>query len=295
MKNPEKDFEAIKQREYKVVKHNALIESVVPYMDKVTKQKHILKAVEQRAVNFILSLISPNCELQRNLRFTSEGALEVEFPISQYCNTCGLSICGKNYKDIKATLQNIATRGFWLDDKKGNSFLFTWITTPKINSDDGTIIVTIPEPVVPLLIKLTDNFTVFSLKETLGLRGNYSSPLYELFAAKAFQKSRTMTIEEIRERFALEDKYLKIEDLRKWVIDPSIKEINELTSLSIKYKAIRSNRKIIGYTFMIEKKFGVDKELAELETTKKIKGVSESRYNLMKDYYQMELADYVKG
>lgn len=104
-----------------------------------------------------------------------------------------------------------------------------------------------------------------------------------------------MTIEEIRERFALEDKYLKIEDLRKWVIDPSIKEINELTSLSIKYKAIRSNRKIIGYTFMIEKKFGVDKELAELETTKKIKGVSESRYNLMKDYYQMELADYVKG
>ena len=33
MKNPEKDFEAIKQREYKVVKHNALIESVVPYMD----------------------------------------------------------------------------------------------------------------------------------------------------------------------------------------------------------------------------------------------------------------------
>ena len=58
MKNPEKDFEAIKQREYKVVKHNALIESVVPYMDKVTKQKHILKAVEQRAVNFILSLIS---------------------------------------------------------------------------------------------------------------------------------------------------------------------------------------------------------------------------------------------
>lgn len=135
---------------------------------------------------------------------------------------------------------------------------------------------------MPLLIKLTDNFTVFSLKETLGLRGNYSSPFYELFAAKAFQKSRTMTIEEIRERFALEDKYLKIEDLRKWVIDPSIKEINELTSLSIKYKAIRSNRKIIGYTFMIEKKFGVDKELAELETTKKIKGVLESRYNLMK-------------
>ena len=47
---------------------------------------------------------------------------------------------------------------------------------------------------------------------------------------------------------------------------------------------------------MIEKKFGVDKELAELETTKKIKGVSESRYNLMKDYYrEMELAGCVKG
>ena len=45
MKNSEKDLEAIKQREYKVVKHNSLIESVVPYMDKVTKQKHILKAV----------------------------------------------------------------------------------------------------------------------------------------------------------------------------------------------------------------------------------------------------------
>ena len=154
---------------------------------------------------------------------------------------------------------------------------------------------TIPEPVVPLLIKLTDNFTVFSLKETLGLRGNYSSPFYELFAAKAFQKSRTITIEEIRERFALENKYLNVDDLKKWVIDPSIKEINKLTSLNITYKAIRSNRRVVGYTFMIEKKFGVDKDLAELETTKKIKQISESRYNILKDYYQMELTDYVKG
>ena len=46
---------------------------------------------------------------------------------------------------------------------------------------------------------------------------------------------------------------------------------------------------------MIEKKFGVDKDLAELETTKKIKQISESRYNILKDYYQMELTDYVKG
>ena len=37
MKNPEKDFEAIKQRAYKVVQHNALIESVVPYMDMLKK------------------------------------------------------------------------------------------------------------------------------------------------------------------------------------------------------------------------------------------------------------------
>lgn len=67
--------------------------------------------------------------------------------------------------DIKATLQNIATRGFWLDDIKKVITLFTWITTPKIN-DDGTIIVTIPEPVVPLLIKLTN--VVFSLKGGVG-------------------------------------------------------------------------------------------------------------------------------
>ena len=65
--------------------------------------------------------------------------------------------------------------------------------------------------------------------------------------------------------------------------------------MNITYKAIRSNRRVVGYTFMIEKKFGADKDLAELETTKKIKQISESRYNILKDYYQMELTDYVKG
>ena len=50
MKNPEKDFEAIKQREYKVVKHNALIESVVPYMD-------MLKRLDVKVLNIKHQLV----------------------------------------------------------------------------------------------------------------------------------------------------------------------------------------------------------------------------------------------
>ena len=50
MKNSEKDLEAIKQREYKVVKHNSLIESVVPYMD-------MLKRLDVKVLNIKHQLV----------------------------------------------------------------------------------------------------------------------------------------------------------------------------------------------------------------------------------------------
>jgi len=79
-------IEIYKSREYKVVKHN----------DIVQKSRFNLSVPEQKTVAYIISLIQP----KENT--TDIQPLEYEFEISDYCRTCGMDYTsGKNYDDVK--------------------------------------------------------------------------------------------------------------------------------------------------------------------------------------------------
>lgn len=72
---------------------------------------------------------------------------------------------------------------------------------------------------------------------------------------------RECTLEQLREMLDLRDKYPSVKDLRRWVLEPALKELNAGTDLNVTMEVKRQGRKVVGYLFTIAK---VDQMALEL-------------------------------
>lgn len=273
------DSEINRMRFYKIVKYNSLVESIMPYLDEKTQEKYEPSLQEGKVQEFILSKIKKEVGIT-----VPEHGLEIEFSLYEYCKVCGLQINGKIYADIKGALQNLATHGYWYDNN-GISFYFTWIVTPVIDRNKGIITVTIPKLVTKYLCNLDGNYTEYRLINILKLVSNHTKILFELFHAALFRSEQTYTIEYLRNRLGLQDKYTISNDFKRYVIDKSVKEINAKTDLLVTYNVIRKMRSIVGFKFKIKKKSSLDEAIIANETTYALGSYPKEKYECAKDYY----------
>ncbi len=99
------------------------------------------------------------------------------------------------------------------------------------------------EAVLPFLSNLSSNFTQYLKQDIAGLSSAYAIRFYELmmqFKSTGFVK---ITIYELRKMLDLGDKYRATKDLRRWVIETAINEINEKTPINANYKLQKTGRK----------------------------------------------------
>ena len=73
----------------------------------------------------------------------------------------------------------------------------------------------------------------------------------------------TFTIDWLREKFQLMDKYERMVNFKRDVIDPAVKEINETSNVSITYEQIKKGRNIVALRFIYSIKH--DKKLPKGE------------------------------
>jgi plasmid replication initiation protein len=250
-----------KQREYKIVKDNTLIQ-------KVTKRKYELSVLEQKVLGFILSMIKP----QENT--TNQAFYQFEFDIRFFCKVCGIDFnSGANYENVKSALKRLADNSFWIEDGD-DELLFQWITTPRIKKKSGHVTIKISDDVLPYLINLQERFTQYELYQILALKGSYSIALYELFKSHAFKRRIVLGLEEIKQYLGVSGKYEEYKNFRRQLIEPALKEINEYTDINVSWQPIKKGRFYIAIDFTIatkEKWEGLEayrKTMAELHNIK---------------------------
>jgi len=91
---------------------------------------------------------------------------------------------------------------------------------------------------------LNQKFTRYKLGNILHLRSNYSIRLYELLKSYEGLTERTFTLEELRAKLGLQDKYPVWINFRQRVIDHAQNEIAKKTDISFTYDTIRKGRSI---------------------------------------------------
>lgn len=225
-------------RNYKVTKNNDLIQ----------KSRYSLTLQEQRIINFIVAHIKPE-DTDINQYF--------EFSIVNFCKICGIESTNNTYlrKIIKKLYDRPSIEHF--DGEKYTPY--RWIGDYEIIPKSSTIRIQIHHRMRGFLMELKRNFTSSELSLCLLFSNSYSFHLYELFRSiigtayfrNAMIVEYCISVDEFREKLVLEKKYKNFNDLKRFVLDPALKEINELSDLQILTRWIYKGKKIDELIFTI--------------------------------------------
>lgn len=134
------------------------------------------------------------------------------------------------------------------------------------------IIIGFTPQIMPYVSALRRCFTQYQLADVLKLKSRYAIALYRwlMMSWRQYEfyfgtKERTpeqlvsyrnprISLAELRQIMGTGDKYTDFRNLRKWVLDTAVDEINAKTGYAITYEKISSGRRVTGIVFHITDK-----------------------------------------
>jgi plasmid replication initiation protein len=154
----------------------------------------------------------------------------------------------------------------WVTLDNGLHTVVRWIERPYIDDNSGIIKIKLDELMRPYLLGLKDRFTAYNIYYTLAMRSKYALRIYEILKSYENLGEWTFDIEELKKTLCIE-KYSMYKDFRVKVIDVALKEINELTDISVTYQVEKKGKKIDRIILKMKSK----KDIKDIiETYKKI-------------------------
>jgi plasmid replication initiation protein len=157
---------------------------------------------------------------------------------------------------------------FWSADKRDYEG-YPIFAKCKYESRQGMIEAKFNEDARPFLLQLRKHFTQYRLEQAIPLSTPYAIRTYEvskMIERPDERRSRQIPVERFRSMFKLEHKYKRHCDMRRRVIDPSVKEVNEKTDVEISCDDVRDGQTPIALNWVVLSKEAEveDKESDEL-------------------------------
>lgn len=250
------------------MKENLYLEArdstVIKSNDLIQKSRYKLSLRQQKAILFLVSQIKP----------TDDDFKDYTFEIREFCRVCGLdSIGGNNYDALKAALKELSDKSMYIMINDNTEALVRWLEKVYIHKGTGLITVRFDKDMKPYLLHLHENFTSYELIYTLRMK-HYASPrLYELLKSYHYDKMKPYTVEFELDRFKqilnIDKKtYNDFKYLRRFILNPAIKEINEQTDMKITMQTVVYKRFVTALRFTIEPQKPIDTFVHAAETDK---------------------------
>ena len=225
-----------------VVKDNALINA-----------SYNLELTEQRLI--MLAIINAR---ESGQGITADSKLEIH--ASDYAKLFNVS-ADASYKALRDAVNNLFNRQFsytaeYKKTGKVGIVRSRWVSRIFYVDDLALLEITFAPDVVPLITRLEEHFTKYEAKQVAHLTSKYATRLYELLIAwREVGKVPQLELSEFRNRLGLVDsEYTAMSDFKKRVLEPSIKQINEHTDITVTYEQHKKGRIISGFSFKFKQK-----------------------------------------
>lgn len=224
-----------------VAKYNEL---VVTQSNSLVESAHSLTLNEKRVLMLGIS--------QLDSRKPDRRAGEVVIYAEEFAGIFNMPLrhCYEVLKEGTAKLYNRDIRKFIANGRVTKHQ--RWLEAVAYQEGAGCVSMTFTQGVMPLLTLLHREFTSFQLKQIGGLSSFYAIRFYELLIQFKKTGQRVITVERLRDILDVGDKYAKLADLRRYVIEPSLDDINQNTDLEAEMKLISKGRKVVAYQFNME-------------------------------------------
>lgn len=163
------------------------------------------------------------------------------------------------YEALKNAVDNLFNRQFsFREVRKGTDFIVKsrWVSRIAYATNEAILEITFAPDVVPLILRLEEHFTSYQLKQVTQLTSKYAIRLYEMLIAwREVGKTPQIELLEFRHKIGVEDtEYKDMHNFKKRVLEPSIKQINEHTDITVTYEQHKKGRLISGFSFRIKQK-----------------------------------------
>lgn len=217
----------------------------------IQKARYSLSLTEQRFLLYSISKIQPG----------HDAGQEYQLNLADFQRVCGAD-GDESYSRVKAWIKHLADKSWWMAQERSET-LVRWFSTVRIYQQSGVIAVKFHEDMFPYLFRLAERmresgklYTSYTLRYVLPMKSTYSIRLYELL--KSYQKNNKswwFELDQLRHLMDCEN-YNRFPDFRRYVLEPSVREINQYTDISIDVKLVKDGRKVKAIEFtMLEKSF----------------------------------------
>ena len=168
------------------------------------------------------------------------------------------AMTGKEYKYgyLRKATEEMGSRMFEVSTAKSLKQLWMFQRVEYMIGE-GRIEIEFANPIKPYLFDLKDNFTSFQLYAALRLGSKYAKRIYALCSQwKDKGQTQTFSLDEFKKMLALLDdkgneQFERLSDFKRYVLDASVKQINQRTDLQIGYTLQKRGRSFQNITFTV--------------------------------------------
>ena len=153
----------------------------------------------------------------------------------------------KNHHRIKEALRSLENKKYEYEDEQSWQII-RLISEPEILKYEQCVSFRINPKIVEVFLDFSKGFKKYELKVAMQFESVYSMRFYELLSNQ--KTPINYSIETLKEMFQITDKYKKINDFIKRVIEPSKKELERCSPYAFHYEPIKTGRKITSIRFI---------------------------------------------
>lgn len=163
------------------------------------------------------------------------------------------------YSELKEVAKNLYQRSLTIYSPLPNKPIYSkletrWISSIAYAPSAGKILLRFAQDMLPYLGNLKGNFTKYELKHIADMKSVYGIRLYELLMQWRTTGKREIEIQWLKERFKIEDNYAAIKDLKKYVIEPAVKDINTHSNFLVSWEQRKTGRAVTHLIFTFSEK-----------------------------------------
>lgn len=177
-------------------------------------------------------------------------------------------ICDRStsYSSLKSACESLYEADFlWTDNDEKNREKLNksrFVQRASYVNDGSYIEVMFGSDVIPLITRLSEQYTEYELVQIKDLNSIYALRIFELIMQWSGARiTPTIKLEDLRARLGIEEeKYTLMSNFKKRVLDHAVKQINDNTNITVEYEQKKHGRTIIGFVFKFKTKKAAEKK-----------------------------------
>ena len=230
--------------------------NLVSKANSIIEASYKLGVMEQKIISTIASNINPDDKDFQTYTFSIKEFKE---------------LIGSRSKNIYAEVDKVTTKlmqPFLFINAEGKPTRIAWLSKATYNINEGSVTVRFDPDLKPFFLFLNEKFTRYKLGNIIHLRSSYSIRMYELLKSYEGLTERTFTLDDLRKKLGLEDKYPKWINFRQRVLDHAQKELKDKTDITFTYEAIKKGRSVYKVKFKIQSNSKAAGQISEIDINK---------------------------